>query len=75
MREAIVRAIARADLVCLHLDPAYVGAAEPVRTLVSKREAARIARLAEPVGGVRLTWEGARLIPSPPVRLNGGALP
>ncbi|MGX9981930.1 hypothetical protein [Methylobacterium fujisawaense] len=73
MRDAIVRAIGRADLVCLHLDPAYAGTAEPVRTAVSKREAARIARLAEPAGGVCLAWEGTRLILSPPIRLNGGA--
>lgn len=73
MREAITRAINRADLVCVQLDPAYAGTAEPVRTAVSKREAARIARLAEPAGGVRLTWEGVRLILSPQVRLNGGA--
>ncbi|APT31891.1 hypothetical protein MCBMB27_02600 [Methylobacterium phyllosphaerae] len=75
MRDVIARAIDRADLICLHLDPAYAGVAEPVRTAVSKREAARIARLAEPAGGVRLTWEGTRLILSPPGRLNGEAQP
>ena len=73
MRDTVELAIARADLVCLHLDSACAGAVEPVRTLVSKREAARIARLAEPAGGVRLTWEGARLILAPLGRLNGEA--
>lgn len=73
MREAVRRAILGADLICLHLDPAYAIAAEGIRILVSRREAFRIARMAERSGGVRMTWEGERLILAPPTRLNGEA--
>lgn len=66
MSEPIERAIARADLICVTLEPAYAPTAGPLRTLVTAREASRLARLAQPHGGLRYLWEEARLVLLPP---------
>lgn len=66
MSEAIERAVARAGLVCLHLDPAYAPGYAALRTLVTKGEALRVARLAEAAGGVLPLVEDTRLVLLPP---------